>query len=450
MGRAMGRAMGQLQGPPRYGKACATALGRHRDVECPMTLNEAVPTADGLLAQVEEAARGGDEQTASALCLLGLQDHPQVRDAHQRPMFLARYLQLLLAGCEHERAAAFITDASPGQVPSWWRLMLARDAATRGRIPQAVEEYHYINTLDPKAAEPFDVLRWLAMRHGSAEAADGLLALSGGAGGLAPDALADLAWLFHRKGEAGRAASFHQAAHPRSCRIIQTCDSHAYFDLAMATMTANRRFAALCGADYEMFVGVNRGFHPWHATFNRIDWLRQILSCGHYGWVLYLDADAYVADLSFDLWGFLEERREHAFIAVSGTDSGVPWDINIGVLFVNLADPRARRALELWHESFATLLPPSVMMAANVPFDGKVHNDQSILQGILRENPELAAGVCIEDKRLINSSFARYIRQHLRQENQSFDERVAGVRVGVARALATDPQCSNLLPDASP
>ena len=408
--------------------------------------------AEALLAQVEELVRTGDDKAATVLCLQGWQQHAEAQDSHRRPMFLARYLQLLLARDEHERAARFIADCCPGPVPSWWRLMLARDAATRGRITQAVEEYRYINTLDRKAAEPFDVLRWLATRHTSTEAADGLVALAGGEAGLAREAAADLAWLFHRQGEAERATALYQLAHARSCRIIQTCDSHAYFDLAMATMTANRRFAELSGASYEMLVGINRGFHPWHATYNRIDWLQQILSCGHYGWVLYLDADAYVADLGFDLWAFLEERRDSAFIAVSGTDSGVPWDINIGVLFVNLADPRARRALELWHEAFATLLPPSVMMAANVPFDGKVPNDQSILQDILRRHPDLAAGVCIADKRLINSSFARYIRQHLRQEAEDFATRVANVRAGVARALATEPapQCSNPLPDAVP
>ncbi len=417
-----------------------------------MKLSDAAPTAEGLLAQVEALVRTEQPALAAGLCLNGWQRHPEVLDVHGRPLFLARYMELLLARGEHERAAAFIADASLGPAPPWWRLLLARDAATRGRIPQAIEEYRYINTLDPKAAEPFDVLRWLATRHCSAEAADALVALAGDTAALGQDATADLAWMFHRRGEAERAAALHRAAQPRSCRIVQTCDSQAYFDLAMSTMTVNRRFAALCGAEYGMLVGLNRGAHPWHATYNRIDWLRQILACGHYGWVLYLDADAYVADLGFDLWGFLEARREHALLAVSGTDSGLPWDINIGVLFVNLADPRARRALELWHEAFATLLPPSVLAAAAVPFDAKVPNDQSILQGILHDNPDLATGVHLEDKRLINSSFARYIRQHLRVETEDFAQRVAGIRAGVARALATAPQPErpDPLPEATP
>ncbi len=405
-----------------------------------MNLSDAAPTAEDLLAQVAALAGAGQNQAAAARCLEGLPRFPASQDAQGRPMFLARYLELLLEQQEHERAASFIAEASPGPLPGWWRLMLARDAARRGRITQAIAEYRHINTLDPKAAEPFDVLRWLALQHCSSEAADALMALAGRMEALGRETAADLAWVFHRNGEAERATAFHQAAHPRSCRIIQTCDSHVYFDLAMVTMAANRRFAELSGADYALFVGVNRGYHPWHATYNRIDWLRQILSCGHYGWVLYLDADAYVADLGFDLWDFLEQRREHAFIAVSGTDSGIPWDLNIGVLFINLADPRARRALELWHQSFATLLPPSVLMAAEVPFHETTHNDQSILQAILRDNPDLAAGVCFESKRLINSPFARYIRQHLREDNVDFAQRVAAIRAGVAQALDTAPQ----------
>ena len=46
-----------------------------------------------------------------------------------------------------------------------------------------------------------------------------------------------------------------------------------------------------------MFFGIVRGFHSWQATCNRSGLLKRLIDTGYKGWVCYLDADAFVADL---------------------------------------------------------------------------------------------------------------------------------------------------------
>jgi hypothetical protein len=82
-----------------------------------------------------------------------------------------------------------------------------------------------------------------------------------------------------------------------------------YFDMLCLSARANRAYCRRHEIAYQAFVGVKRGFHSWQATYNRIPLLQELVDAGFAGWVLYLDADAYVADLDFDLRLYLADRH---------------------------------------------------------------------------------------------------------------------------------------------
>jgi hypothetical protein len=150
--------------------------------------------------------------------------------------------------------------------------------------------------------------------------------------------------------------------------------------------------------------------------------------------VLYIDADAYVVDLGFDLWGFLAERQHCAMVPAMGGDGDPGWDVNVGVFFLNLGDPRGQALVRRWRELFHRALPPSSLLVSSEPFEG--HNDQGLLHAILREDAWLRSGVSAAPRELLGSSYGSFIRQHLRAAHDSIADRVALLRQGAAAALA--------------
>ncbi len=214
--------------------------------------------------------------------------------------------------------------------------------------------------------------------------------------------------------------------------MLQTCDPFLYFDLLAASSRANREFCRRSGLAYAAFIGIKRGFHPWQAMFNRIVLLMEYLEQGYGGWVLYLDADAYVWDLGFDIRGYLAERSRYgAVLTPSGID--VPdWSVNDGVAFFNLGVEPGRRLVTAWHEAFMRLTDDELRAAGQWEL---VVNDQDMLQGALRAEREFREYVHLESPELINSRDARYIRQVLRAQEPDFAERTRVIEAEVAEAL---------------
>ena len=67
-----------------------------------------------------------------------------------------------------------------------------------------------------------------------------------------------------------------------------------------------------------------------------------MIAVGNRGWVVYLDADAYVADLGFDLVSYLGDKADVCAVFTRAGASPQWWDINDGVFLMNLGNPHAR------------------------------------------------------------------------------------------------------------
>src|SRR6516164_5460781 len=127
---------------------------------------------------------------------------------------------------------------------------------------------------------------------------------------------------------------------------IQTADAELYSRILSITSRVNKIFCKRNDIEYEAFVGIKRGFYPWHACFNRIIILNELVQNGFAGWVFYLDADAYIYDLSFNIRQYLAAIHEPFIFAPGGT-SGQKWDVNDGVFLINLNAPASRKLIRL-------------------------------------------------------------------------------------------------------
>src|SRR5581483_1259201 len=117
--------------------------------------------------------------------------------------------------------------------------------------------------------------------------------------------------------------------------LLQTSDAACYASMLAITSRTTREFCRRHELEYRQFVGVKSGSFPWHSTYNRIHMMTELRNELHQGWVLYLDADAYVYDLDFAILDYLRENDRFAAIAVRANSEAEYWDINAGVLFLN-------------------------------------------------------------------------------------------------------------------
>jgi hypothetical protein len=214
--------------------------------------------------------------------------------------------------------------------------------------------------------------------------------------------------------------------------IVQTADPNRYAEMLRCSRTINECFARRAGVDYLAYLGVRRGFFPWHATFNRISILKDMLDAGYNGWVFYIDADAYVADLDFDLRGYLDRHAHHWMIAAPGSANGPKWEVNAGVFLLNFQHPSARRFVELLHANFTGTRDEQLAASPNW-YD--VQCDQERLHNVLIANPELQTDLFVEDRSFFNSQDARFLRQVLRQDGMSLDQRLTIMRSDIAAIL---------------
>jgi hypothetical protein len=217
--------------------------------------------------------------------------------------------------------------------------------------------------------------------------------------------------------------------------LLQTADPEVYRGFLALTGYVNQAFCAAQAIGYEAHIGIERGQHPWQATFNRIPLLKARLDAGFRGWLLYLDADAYVADLSFDLHGFLASRAHRSIIGALGHNKALS-DINAGVVFFNFAHPDTGFILEEWHRLFLAEISEE-MLATGAEGWSFAPNDQDLLQRLLAENlVRLWPGIGIEERSVFNAPEARFIRQILRRDAPSLAERMARARRDITRIAA--------------
>jgi hypothetical protein len=215
-------------------------------------------------------------------------------------------------------------------------------------------------------------------------------------------------------------------------KILQTTDPHVYYELFEVTSSINRAFCHAKGIAYTAFVGQRVGVAPWHATFNRIPLLEDVIRDGYRGWLLYLDADAYIADVNFDMDAFLKRHAEFSIIAAPG---GVePWNINAGVLFLNLQAEFARFVVAKWALQFEVQVGHERLLNAERPWQDGIKNDQVLLHEVLMKE-QLDKDLLVLPLEQIGGTTSKVVRQILREKG-NMRERCEYVRKDASHILA--------------
>ncbi|KKC27028.1 hypothetical protein WP12_05670 [Sphingomonas sp. SRS2] len=194
---------------------------------------------------------------------------------------------------------------------------------------------------------------------------------------------------------------------------------------------------------YESFVGIKRGFHPWQATFNRIPMLAELVERGFTGWALYLDADAWIQDLDFDLPAYLADKQDRAAIFATSGVTGEPWDVNAGVALINLGHPLGRELVAQWAAGFAGHSDDD-LRAGDEWFGGG--NDQDLLHQILQRDSAIAGAVLVEQMSFLNGPHARFIRQQLRALSPSLEDRLRTLSEAVTDVFRRDGRVAVMQP----
>ena len=216
-------------------------------------------------------------------------------------------------------------------------------------------------------------------------------------------------------------------------KMIQTADPVRYAPFLTRCSLSNRRFCELNGFEYQAFVGIKHGRDPWHATFNRIDLLSDEIRRGYRGWILYLDADAYVADPQFDALAYLTARNDYGLIALPVRSGGPGWDVNAGILFFNTHSSIGRETIMRWKRLFDLYRRTPLYRSPRI---AKLINDQVLLQLVLRTSSRLRDGVYLEDLSIINGPGSIFVRQLLRIEHPDLARRIEKMERLVQEALA--------------
>jgi len=219
--------------------------------------------------------------------------------------------------------------------------------------------------------------------------------------------------------------------------VLQTADADRYAPMLAITATNVREYCRRQGFDYESFLGIKRGFHPWQATFNRIPMLEELVARGFAGWAVYLDADAYIQDLDFDLTAYLAAKQDRAAIFATSGVTGEPWDVNAGVALINLGHPLGRELVAQWAVGFAAHDDETLREASEWMGPG---NDQDLLHQILRRDAAIAEAVLVEPMAFINGPHASFIRQQLRALAPTLETRLETLAAAVSDTMRRSGQ----------
>ena len=217
--------------------------------------------------------------------------------------------------------------------------------------------------------------------------------------------------------------------------LIQTSDAVQYAPMLAITARTTREFCRRHGLEYRPFVGVKSGQFPWHSTYNRIHMMAELSKEQYQGWVLYLDADAYIYDLDFPILDYLKENDRFAAIAVRANPAAEFWDINAGVLFLNFGHPLGRRIASELAERFAIASRAPEFNENQWPDPDLRLDDQGLLNNALIENPRWQDSIKYEPQTLMNSLHASFVRHHLRAMTPDFEARVRSIEIEVDEAL---------------
>nr|WP_047166569.1 hypothetical protein [Sphingomonas sp. Y57] len=211
--------------------------------------------------------------------------------------------------------------------------------------------------------------------------------------------------------------------------ILQTSDAFKYSRMLRATSRTAIEYCRRHGFAYESFVGIKRGFHGAQAAFNRIFLLDELIERGYRGWALYMDADAYVFDLDFDLKAYLADKQDRSAIMTTIPGEAVAWHINSGVLFFNLGHPQGVALVREWKRRFMAV-PDERLRTLTSVWDHD--NDQTMLYQALDQDCALRASALFVDPMLFNHHQGLFIRQLLNSLDGDIESRTNKIEAAVA------------------
>src|SRR5262249_39901509 len=179
----------------------------------------------------------------------------------------------------------------------------------------------------------------------------------------------------------------------------------------------------------------------WHATFNRIIILKEMADVGFRDWLFYLDADAFVVDLSYDVRRLISSIAKPLIMAPGGA-SGQYWDVNAGVFLIDFGNEAARDLIAAWYDEFALTSDEALREATE--WDA-VPNDQALLHRILRKNKHLQAFLGVTDRHSLNYRAGTFVKQFLRANPVTWEERLEEIRKATAAVLLPGATTHNVV-----
>jgi hypothetical protein len=213
--------------------------------------------------------------------------------------------------------------------------------------------------------------------------------------------------------------------HPLKVVVIQSSDP--VFGLEMLTQSArtSKEFCRRHGYEYRSFIGIHRGFHPWQASYNRVFQLKELCDEGFRGWVFYIDSDAVIVDLDFDLHELMPGRSIGLVACLAG-GSDFAWDINGGIFLLNLGSRDGRTIVDRWYHMTMSLSEKTLRGAET--WLNPVH-DQALLQFVLASDPALTRrAVHHVPREILNHEGGTFVRHFLRATGLTVAEREAKLK----------------------
>ena len=244
-------------------------------------------------------------------------------------------------------------------------------------------------------------------------------------------------WANRRQNNEVRRVLALRAAILSTITFMQTCDAARYAPLLEIGSRTVKTYVSKFGYGYLSFIGLRRGRFAWQASYNRIPMLMEMVEAGYTGWVCYMDADSYVVDIGFDLDNYLADKSDVALIAAHSCVQPPVWfDINNGVFLINLGHSKGKEVIKQWHARYLAISDNDFNKAE---VWGDIPNDQQLLHEAMQEVSDLESHTIVDmsHSKLLNYHNGRFIRQILREQNGTVEERAAKMRVDVDSILNT-------------
>jgi hypothetical protein len=209
--------------------------------------------------------------------------------------------------------------------------------------------------------------------------------------------------------------------------ILQTASGPEYEEMLRITSISNRAFCDLNQFQYRQYIGIKRGYYPWQSTYNRTAMLLELMREGFNGWILFIDADAYVKDLNFDLRSYISNLDDNIVMVADSGANTAKWDINAGVFLLNLGAEIGRRLVHDWSEREARNVPDRFLKAVVEPWGilpsgDEISNDQTMLHRAIIEL-NLIENIKVE-RHLLNYAHGKFIAQIIRDPKKDNKDRI--------------------------